>query len=556
MRMRSGRTFSENPDVYWLARTEPLPVQFLPGWQRRRSLDVAIPGAYLRQHLFVAGATGSGKSLAVIAPLLHQHIHKKQAGMLALSWKHDPPLFRRLLAWAREAGREQDVIYLSLRPEDAGLTAWWDPLSQIESVAVLADVVVSAIVEDQPQVRFFGAQNLDGLSVALEAARRHGEVLSWPRLAELLSETGKTGPGQALADYVRPWSDLTRRARSVQWENASDVKMMANRLSGFAACVPHPGRARLDLAEALRSGRIVIASLDAMAVPAAARYVGRMLVASLGAVLSGSGRTESAPLYLVILDEFGQMAGPHLVNLLSKARGFGVGLGLATQSLADLRTAGSREQAGGLLGQVIENVATSVILTLRDPQDARWWSEASGSVLRRYAFESILEEGAAMEGLGTVHSAQRESQRIHPNKLLYLPRLFGYVWIPSRRSCLWLPGGKRPAYPRAADVRDAVLCKFAIPPDPDLPDLSELLRGGRMVVDGEDVPPAEEEPVRSAPAVPSPGVSGALGSSWGVKRKTKRGRRAGRQVRERERLRELERALQSSGPEGEDGEGE
>jgi len=563
LRISSGPAEPPGDDLYWLARTEPLPVRGPLGMVRHASLDVAIPSGLLRQHLFVTGATGSGKSLRVIFPVLHQHIVRGR-GALVVTFKHDPPLFRRLHGVLRAVGREGDLLYLSLRPEDAGATCWWHPLSAVESVAVVADALVAAVVEDAPEIRYYAAQNVDGLSIVLEAARRHGEELSFPRVADLLSESGMQGPGAALLSYLRPFHDLSKRARTVRWEHAADLKMMAARLAGFAAFCPAPGRHRLDLLDAVRRGLVVVASLDSMSTPQAARYAGRMVINLLGAVLSGLGRTEQDPLFLVVLDEFGAVAGPHLQNLLAKARGFGVGLVLATQSLGDLRSAGSRERAGGLLAQITENVATQVVLTMRDPDDARWWSEASGSMLRRYAFESILEHGAAMEGLGKVHSASRESARVHQNKLLYLPAGLGYIWLPSRRRCLWWPGGRRPAFPRDHDVRDAVLCAFGFPPDPG-PEAELELAGGRVAGASEGVPPAPEEVPAALMPVPEPesaepaagsAISGLIGGelqqSPGTLRKTRRGKRGGRRVRERERLAEMAEMLEGlpvpSGP--------
>ena len=531
----------EAPDLYWLARTEPMPVRGPLGLVRRVSLDVAIPGGLLRQHVFVTGATGSGKSLRVIYPLVHQHIVRGR-GLLLVTFKHDPPLLGRVCSALRAVGREQELVYLSLRPEDAAATCSWNPLTAVDSVAVTADALVSAVVEDTPEIRYYAAQNVDALSIVLEGGRRQGEALTFPRLAELLAQSGQ-GPGQVLANYLRPFPDLLQRAKTVRWEHAADVKMMAARLSSFAAFAPS-GRHRLDLRQAVRNGQVVVCSLDSMSAPQAARYAGRMLVNLMGAILSGIGRLESDPLYLLVLDEISGVAGPHLQGLLAKARGFGVGLVLTTQSIGDLRSAGSRERAGGLLAQIVENTATQVVLSMRDPDDARWWSEASGSSLRRYAFESILERGAAVEGLGRVHAATRESQRVHANKLLYLPQGLGYIWVPSRRLCLWWPGG-RMAFPRDPDARDVILCAFALPPEPGPAAELELV-GGRVAGAGvsESEPPALEDSP-APPPLPRPAwISGLIGGAEGdvggdasrTHRKTRRGKRGGRRVRERERL--------------------
>jgi hypothetical protein len=540
-------------DPYWVGRSDPVEVRvpLVPGlrWPRiaRRTVcDVAIPSKLLRRHVLVVGATRTGKTVGVALPVMEQQI-RRGLGLLFLTFKHDPPAFSYLLDTAKRAGRERDVVYLSLRPDDHDATGYWNPLEWRDH-AVVAEAIVWAAISDRPELRYYSAQNVDALSVVLEAARRQGEVLDFRGLGELLSEAGMTGMGTALGEYLKPFPDLKARAKTVRWEHASDIKMLAARLAQFPACVPSPARARLDLAEAIRDGKIVLCDLYALTLPQAAAYIARMMVVLFGAALSHLRRTEEDPTFLVVLDEFATVAGPHLQNLISKAGGFGIAMLLATQTVADVRAAGEREGVRALPEQIVENVGTKVVLTVSSEAEARWWSGASGTVLRSFRFESVLEEGAAMEGLGTVRAAEKESPAVHPNKLLHLPFGKAYAWLPSRR-CLLLPGGK-PIPGDGLDVRETVLVNLSYPDaSPAWPEL----RGGRLPADGEDEAPVVEagpsESGQPAPEQAPPagqgtgGSAGALGTWDGSRKKRRRGKRGGRKVRERERLRELERVL-------------
>ena len=485
-------------DAYWLARTDPLPRRTWLGVTRRCVFDVAIPKDLMLRHVLVLGSTGAGKTRTAIQALIEQQI-AQGLGLLVLQFKHDELFYRGILDAVVRAKREREFVYLSLRSDDEARTAAWNPLGWSDRTEV-AEALVYAIIDDFAQLRYFAAQNLDALGIVLDGARRKGEALSFARLAELLAETGQSGAGRLLLAYLRSFPDLRARAQRVRWDHASELKMMAARLARFPALTLSPGRMPLDLRLAMQQRHVVIANLDATAFPQAARYVGRLLMACLSATYSTLRRTEADPLYLVALDEFGPVAGPHLSSVLGTARGFGVSLVLATQSLADLRAAGQREAADALAAQIVENVGTQVVFSLRNPFEAEWWSKASGTVLRDYPIETLLDAGVGGAGDGKLHAAKRESGAVSINQLLFAPRSKGFVWIPSRR-CLRLPGGRSARLRQAPDRRELILANFVLPPDP-LP-WPEIV-GGEIV--NAQAAPAGVQPFSIGPP-PVPGVS-------------------------------------------------
>jgi hypothetical protein len=436
--------------------------------------DIAIPNDLMLRHVLILGSTGAGKTRTAIQAVIEQQI-ARGLGLLIFQFKHDEFFYRSVFEAIVRARREDEFTYLSLRSDDELRTAMWNPLAWPHRTEV-AECFVQATIEDLPQLRYFAAQNLDGLSIILDAATRRGETLSCARLAELLAETGQSGPGRPLLTYLRSFPQLRARAQKVRWDHASELKMMMARLTRFPALTPSPQRVSLDLRASMQRGQIILANLDATTFPQAARYVGRLLIAFLSAAYSTLRRTEGDPLYLVALDEFGPVAGPHLSNVLSTARGFGVSLVLATQSLADLRVAGQREVSGALAAQIVENVGTQVVFSLRNPDEAEWWSKASGTVFRDTPTEALFG-GVGGDSGGRLHATQRESSAVSINELLFAPRSKAFVWVPSRR-CLWLPGGHIAFSGWDLDRREQVRANFVLPPDPPAwPDIV----GGRIV---------------------------------------------------------------------------
>jgi len=476
--------------AYWLARSDPLPRRGWWGLTLHRAYDVAVPKDLMLRHVLILGSTGVGKTRTALQGIIEQQI-ARGLGAIALQFKHDELFYRSVFDAIVGAGREGDCVYFSLRSDDESRTAAWNPFDWPNPVEV-AEAMVHATLDDLPALRYFAAQNLDALGVVLDGAERQGETLSFGRLAGLLAQTGRSGAGQPLLAYLRSFPDLKARAQRVRWEHASELKMLAAQLGRFAALTPTPGRIALNLRTAVQQGKVVLVNLDATTFPMAARCVGRLFIAALAAAYSGLRRTEDDHVYLVALDEFGPVAGPHLSSMLGTARGFGVSLVLATQSLADLRIAGQRETAGALAAQVVENIGTQIVFGLRNPQDAKWWSDASGSVLRDEMTDVLVDGRVDGNYVNRRQASQRESAAVSINQLLFTPRSKAFIWIPSRR-CLWAPGNRSAHLSQESDRRSVVLANFALPPNPS--PWPQIQGGG---IGGTGEAPKGTRPIRAA----------------------------------------------------------
>ena len=77
-----------------------------------------IAGEDARQHIAIAGTTGSGKTTAILSLLTNALI--RSSGFVFVDGKGDRDLFGKVLALARRFGREDDVRVLNFMVASGG----------------------------------------------------------------------------------------------------------------------------------------------------------------------------------------------------------------------------------------------------------------------------------------------------------------------------------------------------------------------------------------------------------------------------------------------------
>ena len=116
---------------------------------------------------------------------------------------------------------------------------------------------------------------------------------------------------------------------------------------------------------------------------------------------------------VVLIDEFSAVAAEHVARLFGRARSAGISLILATQELADLKSAGS----GALREQVLGNVQSIIAHRQNVPESAQLIAEIAGTratwVHTQQTEEGLL--GLEPSGLGT-RKRGREFE-IHPDRI-------------------------------------------------------------------------------------------------------------------------------------------
>ncbi|AXK34645.1 DUF87 domain-containing protein [Streptomyces armeniacus] len=351
------------------------PARGLPELRVRLGVDTEtgavydIPGSALRQHVFVAGATGYGKS-STIERLLHQLVATPHARPLTIpivfiDMKADPDFAAALETMARTAGRRFRMVTVT------GRGCAYNPIrfGTVEQVC-------SRIVETLDQVAgggFSEPHHREAAEVFLRHAMRALDDLvdqgvtesfpdgtrSWrrdlPDLSRLMSVKAladrtrmlKSTTGRVVHQYL---DYLQRDGRELQRSVPGLAARIVNMSAGDAGRVLADRPDGIALYESIKSGDIVLFSLSAARDARAARQIGSLALTDLGAV--GDRLLEEGwgvhGFFFAGVDEFSALGGSTMTSLFLRIRGAGGGLLLATQDLADL-DAVSREFAAAVM---------------------------------------------------------------------------------------------------------------------------------------------------------------------------------------------------------------
>ena len=333
------------------------------------SRPVAIPPEDFLRHLFVIGATGSGKSTGLLG-LIDQVARDRDRPALFVLDPHGS-LATRVMGSLPVSERERVVLF---DPADPIAPMTWNPLlarDEPDQTAIV-DAFVSWAWEMWDPERTMHA----GMGPIAEQALR----------AVLLTVMAK--PGSTLVDaydlladdslvgrYLPFLSDEpTRRywamRRQLADKDKSDVaQYLTSKLAPFASdralrAVLSDSRSTFDLREAIVAGRIVIIAVRKSEVGSQAtemllRLIKRFLwreIAARGADVPGQRRV------VVVIDEFTNYASELDEVLLQEARKFGTSLVLATQNLGQARTS--------LVESVAANAASMVAYRVGMPDSA------------------------------------------------------------------------------------------------------------------------------------------------------------------------------------------
>ncbi|HEY6758629.1 MAG TPA: TraM recognition domain-containing protein [Baekduia sp.] len=186
------------------------------------------------------------------------------------------------------------------------------------------------------------------------------------------NHAAEAGPEYAkqLGDYIK---SLTPRQRG-------DLSGLRDRIaalgrSDMAAWLDparNPTAPRLDLAEAVGTSSVVLFTLQANDYPMLSKKLAAVIVLDLIAIAQ-TRQVRPIPTFVAI-DEFGAIESDLVMRLLSRARGAGVSVCLAAQTLADFSVTSPE-----LASRVIGNLNAMVVGRMNDATEAEWVAKVGGT---------------------------------------------------------------------------------------------------------------------------------------------------------------------------------
>jgi conjugal transfer pilus assembly protein TraD len=326
---------------------------------------VRLPlGQLTGTHTLVVGATGSGKTVT-LAWTLARAIDAGH-GAVIVDPKGDPLLRDQARAAALRNGRR----FVEWTP--SGPTAY-NPYAHGTDGEV-ADKALAAESYTEPHYLRQAQRYLGHLVRGLRAA---GETPTPARLVDLMDPQSLEVLARKLADEDaarRIWDYLdTLDARQRDGLSGARDRLAILSESEFGRWLEPDDRAPvLDLLEAVRTRAVVYFRLDADRLPLLAEMLAAAIV---GDLLTVAADLQAQPTpTLIVIDEFSAIAPDGVSRLFGRARAAGLSLLLATQELADLRTA-----APGLVDQVLGNLSALVAHRQTVPDSADLIARVAGT---------------------------------------------------------------------------------------------------------------------------------------------------------------------------------
>ena len=341
--------------------------------------SVPFPRDVRDKHLYVCGATGTGKS-KFLEGLIRQDIRawpKSKCGVLLL----DPhgSLFDSVMRWLARA----DVSHFPIIPIDLRQDDWVVSYNAIRR----RDTTDSSVIIDnfvQAMAHVWGEAGTDQTprfarwvtNVLQTLYENNLTLLEAEYLIDHLDKAARHTLLQKVEDRAarRDWQ-FANELNARDFENA--LGSTVNRLHRFLRnkrmrAIFGNSRVSLDLGRALEEGHIILVSLATAGAKVSAEdsdLFGTLLLSDLWTAALDRGKRDGVKPFYVYMDEAQRFITPTIARNLDEARGFGLHLTMANQFPQQLLDAGP--QGEKLYHSVMENASSKVCFRLQSEENLR-----------------------------------------------------------------------------------------------------------------------------------------------------------------------------------------
>lgn len=406
--------------------------------QRGNSLDLGrvvnrkrrltLSGDLRDKHLYVCGATGSGKS-KFLGHLIRQDIEanrRTKHGLLLI----DPhgTLYDSIMAWLAYKGLERPVIPIDLRRDD-----WIVSYNVLRRRKTANPAVVIASIIDA-MAHIWGDSDTDRTPLFARWAGNllhalYENNLTLAEAMHLLSDQVELRQALTgnLTDQLarRDWR-LADRMKPREFED--QVGSTVNRLNRFIRnenlrTIFGIPEVSLDLGQAIDEGAIILVSLareGARVSGEDANLFATLLLNDLWTAAQERGKRTGVKPFHVYLDEFQKFVTPTIAENLDQPRGFGLHLTLAHQYPNQLLNAGPHGKR--IYDSVMEDARSKVVFSLShednlkpmalalfrgvmNPDEVKHELWSTKVMAYREEYRRAYSRGTTSSGRGTNHSS-------------------------------------------------------------------------------------------------------------------------------------------------------
>ena len=221
-------------------------------------------------------------------------------------------------------------------------------------------------------------------------------------------------PERFRGDLRRTCEELSGRKKENYQGLINQFSKIINSSAGEILCGDDPEAPEFSFKEVMEKGGVSYLFMNSLRLKETAAIVGKLMLQDLmktvGYIYDERGY-KKRPITLFI-DEFASFATPDFGEFIEKARGAGIGVVVAYQSLQSLRSI-----EGDLMAKLNENTATKIIFQVQDSQDAQWFAGLLGT--RQVEKETTQREEGLLFDSDTGMKSIREVEEyiVHPNTL-------------------------------------------------------------------------------------------------------------------------------------------
>jgi hypothetical protein len=348
--------------------SEGLPV----GRTRRGELATIARGtAESGSHVLIPGATGAGKTTS-LAALLVEYVVRSQFGAVVLEAKVD----RALEGAARSAAASRGVPFHCVSPTGP---SGYDPLEH-GSVDERSERLVAVEDWGSADADFYRQAASPFLRLVLRTLERSDQRPSLGAVAHYCDPDELENLAVSLSD-PQLIGEITTALAGFRADERRAVGGLRARLrnlaeSEFAKSWLDPGRSGvspLELRAAIARREVVYFRFDTDRTGNVGRAIAQMVLLDLGAAASATmGRGVGT---FVAVDEFGALEASALDRLYARGRAAGFSVAVGTQTLADLKAAGTAVRE-----RIAATVSSLVCHRIGEQADAEWIAQLIGAV--------------------------------------------------------------------------------------------------------------------------------------------------------------------------------
>ena len=387
---------------------------------------IAVPDADREGHIFTMGATRSGKTR--LAEAMIEHDIRAGRSILWIDPKGDNAIFSKIVAAARDAGREDDLLFFS--PVHPRYSVRIDPLSHYFMPEEVVNHVVSGVRTREEfyfnvayEVTLVVVQGLMLISRSLGERpeftfRRIKENIGYRELEGLRAQVADID-GPEAEDILTSLDQILSSPQDYFSKVSSSLRAVITSLSSGSVGEIIGKDTSNRFIERLEAGRrvILVVQTGSLLTRKTAHIMARVLLSMVqsfvGRVLASHRRID--PPLAVYADEASNVLYFGIDDLFGKAGGAGVWLHMLTQSRQDLVA----ELGPAYAGKILDNTNTKIVFRVNDPDTAAWASRMAG---RRKRFSPVMSLG------GGLSVRETEESRVPPESFLRLGRREFYAF--------------------------------------------------------------------------------------------------------------------------------